>query len=110
MRNKRKEQVLKRKNFLPSLIVTVLLWGLLVGVVYFVDPNSFAAIYVFLTLFFLVSLFTFSIIFGNARRGVLVATGLVLFLLLRYFGIGNIINFSLITGVLIVIELYYLKK
>ena len=106
----RKEQILKRKNFFPSIIVILILWGLLVGFIYFVDPDSFAAVYVFFSLFFVASLFTFSIILGNARRGILGSTGLVLFLVLRYLGVGNILNFLLIAGVLIVTELYFAKR
>ena len=38
--NSHREQILKRKNFLPTLLVTILLWILLGALVYFVDPET----------------------------------------------------------------------
>ncbi len=44
MKEKRKEQRRKRKNFLPTLIVTFLLWMSTTGLVYFVDPETVLAL------------------------------------------------------------------
>jgi len=107
MRKRRKEQILKRKNFLPSLVFTVLIWILLFGVVYFIDPFTFGALIIFFILFFFATLFTSSLLLGNTRRGLLTSASLSLFLLLRYFGIGNILNFLIIMALAIVIEMLY---
>ncbi len=105
----RKEQIRKRKNFLPTLIITIFLWLLLSGVIYFVEPDSFGAMPLFFLITFLALLFTFATVFANTRRGAITAAGLTIFLFLRYLGVGNIINLLLIAGLGITIELYLLK-
>ena len=107
MKEHRKQQLLKRKNFLPTLLVTILLWIATVGLVYFVDPSFFAAVPLFFTLSFLVLLFTFSLIFGDRRRGFIAAAACLLFLFLSYLGVGNILNAILIVAIAVSIELYF---
>lgn len=106
MKERRKAQILKRKNFLPTLVLTLLLWIATGFLVYAIDPFSFAAVPAFFVLIFLALLFTFSLIFANTRRGLVVSISLILFLILRYLGIGNILNFLLIAGIATAIELY----
>jgi hypothetical protein len=110
MKERRKEQVLKRKNFLPSLLITILLWVLLGGLVYFIDPEIFGAVLLFFVLLFAVLLFTFSLIFASTRRGIISAIALSLFSILSYLGVGNIINLLLIVAIAICIELYFSKR
>jgi len=106
---KRNNITLRRKNFLPLLSLTVILWVLLIALVYFTDPVKSVFIYVFFFITFFALFFTFSLILVNKRRGVLTAAGLTIFLILRYFGIGNLLNLLLITGIFISLELYYLR-
>jgi len=101
---------MRRKNFLPTLMVTFLLWMLTAGLVYFIDPETVLAIPGFFLLIFLSLLFTFSTIFANSRRGLLVSLSLSLFLILRYFGVGNILNFLLISGLLTTAEIYFGRR
>lgn len=103
----RRENLKKRKNFLPTLILTIILIALTVSFIYFVDPTTNLALPVFFMLVFFSSLFLLSIIFGNSGRGLVMALGLTIFLILRYFGVGNILNFLLISGVVIAAELYF---
>lgn len=109
-KEKRKEKVRRRKNFLPTLIVTVFLWGITAFFVYFIDPYAFGAVPVLLLAVFLALLFTFSTLFANTRRGLLVAFALTLFLVLRLLGVGNIVNFLLIVGLATTAELYFSKN
>jgi hypothetical protein len=109
VKDKRKQQILRRKNFFPTLVLTILFWLTLGGLVYFVEPDACGILPVFFLVLFLALLFSFSTIFANARRGLITALGLVLFLIMRYFGVGNIINFLLILGVGISIEIYFTK-
>jgi hypothetical protein len=96
----RTKEIHKRKNFFPTLVITLLLWIFLAVLVYFVEPDfTFVAI-----------LFTFSTLLTNSRRGLIFALALTLFLILRYFGVGNIINFLLIMGVAITTEIYFQKR
>ncbi|MFZ5932470.1 MAG: hypothetical protein ACOYT7_00050 [Patescibacteria group bacterium] len=106
----RKKEAKLRKNFLPSLIVALLLFSGVALLVYFVEPDTLGALPLFFILVFLSLLFFFSLLFANTRRGLLLSSGLTLFLLLRYFGIGNILNLLLILGIAITIELYLLKN
>lgn len=110
MKRRRQEQILKRKNFFPTLLVTLILWGLIAGIIYFVEPEAFAIIPLFFSILFFALLFTSSLLFGNKRRGVITSISLTLFLLLRYFGIGNVLNFLLIAGLAITVELYLAKR
>jgi hypothetical protein len=106
-KNLRKQQILKRKNFLPTLLVTVFLWISLVGLIYFVDPGVFGVIILFFVLIFFALLFTFSLIFANSRRGITIAIASIFFLFLTYLGIGNILNLILVFAIALCIELYF---
>ncbi len=89
------------------MIVTILLWITLLFLIYFVDPESFAAIPLFLFLSFAALLFTFAVILNNLRRGIIISVSTAIFLILRYFGVGNILNLLLITGIAVALELYF---
>lgn len=102
----RKQQVLKRKNFFPTLLITIVLWVLLGALVYFVDPNTFGVIPLFFITFFISLLFTFSLIFADSRRGLITSVSLILFTVLMYLGVGNVLNLVLILAIAICIELY----
>jgi hypothetical protein len=106
-KNSHKQQILKRKNFLPTLLLTIVLWGLLAGLIYFVDPKTFGVVSVFFILVFFCLLFTFSLIFANSRRGMMAGVAVTFFLFLTYFGIGNILNAILIIAIALCIELYF---
>jgi hypothetical protein len=110
LKEKRKKELKRRKNFFLTLIVIFILWSALALIVYFVEPFSFGAVPIFFLLFFLTSLFSAATLFANTRRGLFVALGLALFLFLRYLGIGNILNFLLIVGVVITFELYFSSR
>ena len=104
-----KSRILKRKNFLPSLVLTVFLW-LAAGLVYFVDPFIFGVVPLFFLLIFFSLLFTFSLLFAGTRRGLIATISIVLFLFLSYLGIGNILNLLLIVAIAVSIELYFTLK
>ncbi|OGM15847.1 hypothetical protein A2V56_05440 [Candidatus Woesebacteria bacterium RBG_19FT_COMBO_42_9] len=106
----RQKEVKLRKNFFPTLLITIVLWTLLAGLIYFVDPFALGAIPAFFILVFLALLFTFSFLFVSTRRGVIFAVAITIFLILRYFGVGNVLNLLLIIGVLIALEIYFLRK
>ncbi|MFC1710295.1 hypothetical protein ACFL0F_01370 [Patescibacteria group bacterium] len=99
----------QRKNYLPTLFAILILWSALIGIIYFTDPYSFGIIPIAVLLFFLAILFTASTITINTRRGFIIALSSTLFVVLRYFGIGNILNFFLITGIAMAIDLYFTR-
>ncbi|QQG41940.1 MAG: hypothetical protein HYV90_01350 [Candidatus Woesebacteria bacterium] len=104
------EQKLKRKNFFPTLLVTILLWLGTAGIVYFVDPGTFGATPLFFIVAFFTLLFTFSLLFADSRRGMVTTIASTLFLTLLYLGVGNVLNLILITAIVICIEMYYSFK
>ena len=95
-----------RRNFLLTLLIATSLWAAVAGIIYFAEPEVFGAVPLFFSLVFFAILFTASLLFGNKRRGLITTISLTLFLLLRYFGIGNILNFLLLAGLAITIEFY----
>lgn len=108
-KNKRQKKLKLRKNFLPTLVVIGLLWTGITFVVYFIDPSSPGVAVLFFVLIFFAFLFTFATIFANTRRGLLASFGITLFLLLRYLGVGNVLNAILILGLLATAEVYFIK-
>lgn len=106
----RQKRIRLRKNFFPTAIIIVLLWTLITLFIYFVEPNQLAAIPIFFVLLFFSLLFTTSTIFANSRRGLITSLALIIFLLLRYIGVGNIINFLLLAGIVISTEIYFSKS
>lgn len=80
---------------------------MLTFIVFFVDPDWFGAIYVFFAVLFFALLFTFSTLLANTRRGFIFSFASTLFLLLRYFGVGNLLNLGLIFGIALALEIYY---
>ena len=105
----RQKKVKFRKNFLPTLVLIILLWSIAAFIIYFVDPSAFGILPALLLVIFFALLFTASLLFANTRRGLIIASFLTLFIILRYLGVGNIINFLLILGVGITLELYFSK-
>lgn len=103
----------RRKNYLPTLLLTAVLWTLLALMLIFVEPELIANILIpgaylpFFLLFFPAVFFTAALLWGNSRRGLLTAAGLTVFLLLRIFGLGNSLNLVLILGILIAVDRYF---
>ncbi|OGM20708.1 hypothetical protein A2714_03430 [Candidatus Woesebacteria bacterium RIFCSPHIGHO2_01_FULL_38_9] len=106
-RERRQKEAKLRKNFFPSLIIILILWSLVTALIYFASPETFGIIPLFFVLIFLALSITLSTLFANTRRGVISAVAITVFILLRYFGVGNIVNFLLLIGLGIVIELYF---
>ena len=108
---KRKQIILKRKNFLPSLVITIVLFMFLVSTVFFLDPGESFSVVLFFILTFLFLTFLISLTLGDKRRGLIYSSLVTTFILLRYYGVGNILNLLLVVGLGIIIELYaHFKK
>lgn len=79
----------RRKNFLPTLLTTLVLWGTTIGIVVFVDPDLPFALIILLSLVLLTSFFTLSLIFSNKIIGGVGSLLVTVFFILRLFGITN---------------------
>ena len=102
----------RRKNYLPTVILILVLWGLLGTMIYFIEPELVKDVLVpglylpFFLLFFPASFFTLAMVLANTRRGLLVALGLSIYLILRIFELGNLLNLLLILGIVVAIDRY----
>ena len=102
----------KRKNYLPTLVLILVLWSLLGAMVYFVEPELIKDILVpglylpFFVVLFPTVFFTLSIVLANARRGLFTTLGIIGFLILRVYQLGNLLNLLLIIGILVAIDRY----
>ncbi len=74
-----------RRNFLTSLLITVLLWIVISVIVFFVSPDTFWEPPLFFVTFFTATLFTVSLL-TNRMIGLITSILVTLILLLRYFG------------------------
>jgi hypothetical protein len=99
-----------RKNYLPTLILVLVLWSLFFGMIFYVEPELVKNVLVdglylpFFLLFIPACFFTLALVLGNTRRGFLVTVGLSIFLVLRVYELGNILNLLLISGIVIAID------
>ncbi len=103
-------KIKRRKNFLPALILTLIFWGGLGWLIYSFPPESFWLIISFYLLFFGAVFFTIALSFGNSKIGFTTALWAFLFLLMRYFKIGNILNLSLLTLIFLLIGFYLYRN
>jgi hypothetical protein len=102
-------KIKRRKNFLPALILALLFWGLLGWLVYSFPPANNLLISTFYLCLFLAVFLTSSLVFANSKLGSLVAFWLILFLVFRYFKIGNVLNLSLLTAIFFLLGIYLYK-
>lgn len=109
-KDRRKKEIKFRKNIVWLIMLIFLLWLGLAGMIYFIEPSTFLAIPVFFLAFFIACLFTLSLLFSNTRRGVLASCGILAFLILRYLGVGNILNLLLISAIVIATEFYFTRE
>ena len=102
----------RRKNYLPSLVLVLVLWGLLLAMIVYVEPVLVKDILIpglylpFFMLFMPASFLTLALMMANTRRGLLASLGITGFLVLRVYELGNVLNFLLITGMVIAIDRY----
>lgn len=106
----RKKNIRKRKNFFPTLIITCISWFAIAAMLCFVNPTTPGIVPLFFLIFFVTLLFTFSSLLANSKRGLIIASTATLFLILRYLGVGNIINFLLLVGLGTTFDLYLSKN
>ena len=110
MREKRISEIKKQKSFLPALVITIFLWFALISIVLFTNPSQKGLLELFFAVLFTSFLFTFSLILGHTRRGLIAALTVSIFAVLRYFGIGNALNLLLIIGAATAFEFYFTKS
>lgn len=103
------DKIRRRRSFLPALILGVLFLVGWLTFLFFVPPQNVFLTFGFVALLFLSLLFFSSLLMGRTRRGLVFSLGVVLFLVLGYFGAGNWLNFILLTAIGVTLE-YYLSR
>ena len=68
-RKDRKKQIKLKKNFFPSLVVTIILWLGVAYIFFFVNPLSRGAVELFLAILSLALIFGFSIVLPTPDEG-----------------------------------------
>lgn len=99
----------KRKNFLLSFAIAILLWLVWSVIFLFIPPEAYLAPIAFLATTLLAVFLTASLLFANTRRGLLTALGIIIIMVLNYYGTGNYLNIVLVTGILLTTD-YYLSR
>jgi len=105
-----KRSRLKRKNFLPTLILAILVWGVWLWLIFSFPPANNFLLFTFYFLLFLATFLTAALIFANSRRGLLLALFLIFFLFFRYHHLANVLNILILAGIFISLEIYFSKK
>jgi len=99
----------RRKNFLPTLLLAIIFWGLLAGLIYLFPPTSDSSLFLFYSLLFLAVFLTSALIFANSKVGLLTAVFTVTALIFQQFKINNFLTFGILIAIFAVLGLYFRK-
>lgn len=106
----------RRRNFLATLILIIFFWTIFLFMLFYIEPDLIRDIIIpnsyllfFLNLF-LALFFTLAVVFTNSRRGFFISLGIILFLFLRLFDLGNLLNAILISTSVFTLEYYFTTK
>jgi hypothetical protein len=88
-------------------LAAILFWILIVFFVFFIDPGFMRAIPTFLILLFSFLVFFVSVLTNNLRQILVYSFVFILFFVLGYFGLGNLLNLLLLIGILVTCEIYF---
>lgn len=111
-RSKKIQETKKQRNIIPTILATLLLISLLLFVIYFVDPETFPSIPIFFALIFFSLFSALSIFTKKLIPKLTIGATVTIFLILRYFQMGNFVNLFLLIGLALTILAYesYFKK
>jgi hypothetical protein len=99
-----------RKNYLPTAIVTLLFWTALGFWVWQISPEGRVEIVIFFILAFGALWFPLSIIFTNARRGLMVTIGVLGSLAMKPLGMFSYLSLAAWWGIMAVLEYWFSSK
>ncbi len=100
-RRPQKKQDQTKSIRIPNILISIPFWLSLLFIIYFIDPNTFGVVPFFLFIFFVAVFFTV--------KKLSITIALTLFLILKYFKMGNIINLLLLVAIVVAYE-WYSKK
>lgn len=100
----------ERKNTILYTILGVLFWGGAIATIVLIRPDGTQEIAFFLFLLFIALSLTSIVLVGNRRRGILISGGITVFLVLRLFSLDTLVNTLLFIGLLLTVEVYFLRS
>lgn len=100
----------RRKNFLPTLFLAILFWGLWLILIFKLSPESNLLLFIFYFLLFSALFLTSGLVTANSRLGLLIAVFALLTLIFRYHQIANPLNLFLLAGIFIAFGFYWVKR
>ena len=100
----------RKKNFLPTLILSLVFWGSWIYLIGWLPPKNYFFIFNFYLLLFLAVFLSVSLILANSKMGGLTAFWLILILIFRYFKIGNSLNIGLLTLIFSLLIFYFYQS
>lgn len=100
----------RKRNFLPTFILVIFFWLSWITLMLFFAPETKLLIFIFYSLLFFANFLTFSLIFGNSRRGILISLGIISYLFLNQVKQFHFLNVLLLGGILLSIELYFQRR
>ncbi len=100
----------RRKNYFPTLTITLLLWLISVIIFVFVNPTSFTIIAPFVIMITLALFFTFSLLLGNSRSGLFATLIIVSLVLLKRMNTLSIFSGVIVVAVLTTVNLLFKKE
>ena len=99
--------VSRRKNFLPTLVLTIIFWGALGWLFYSFPPTNNLLFLAFYFLVFGTVFLTTALASANSKVGFFCAAFVVSVLLFRYHQIGNLLNLALLGGIFLALGFYF---
>ena len=92
---------------IKHITASIVLWIFLACIIYFVDPNTFGIVPIFFIILFVALFNTSRILLKNKRRQLIISLAIILFVILKFFGMGNIVNLLLLVGIVLTIETWF---
>lgn len=100
----------RRKNFFPTLLLSILFWLGWGFILFKVPPDNLLSIFGFFSFFFMALFLTSALFLANSRRGLMTAIFFVLVLIFRYYQIGNLLNLIILLAIFVALELFFSKQ
>lgn len=108
--NRRKAELAKRKNILPTLFLDGCFWLLTGLVIVGTNPALLWAKLLFFTFLFISLFLLLSVLLAHTRRGLVISCAIIFFVFLRMVGVGTVINLLLIIALSVVFEIYFSRS
>jgi len=106
----------RKKRYGWLLLITAINWSLIGLMVWKIDPDEMKDFFFpgsYLPMMILLSggvFWLLSILFLSAKRAARWTVGVIVFLYLRIWGLGSLINATLIVGILLCLEFFLMKE